>query len=489
MIADEDVAHRFEELRHVLKGAFLQSGVLGALRAQMRVAALDALKGTQADGVLQSILGVHKPPPPPVSESGRLDENDLSPERLALLLVYDYLHHFSTLRRSAGVFAEESGVGHMRAADEGAVFSDTKRMAEQQLRLGVEWTPQQHAQEPLLVAAMRGLKNGSASRPSSASSATTATTTAMKTEEESKRQISSSAATTTTSSSVSPSTPIREKLSMLSQQQQQPSSVSNLTGDIFFGAMSASATSSGTAVFKHVTPSSFSDVASQQDAAALKQKDQKEAEDWEEAQELEPLPSADSPSVAAAKLPSQVAKTATPTAALGSDHHLPSSVALQTHKQQTSSVADRVSNVLVPAALKKELPPLMAGPSLTHRPSSLAPLDPVVSVNADEKAKKKKATKKKKKTSSSASLSSPSASSTATQDDDDESDGETENMAGATNDSSVASSNSVDAAAVAVAAPPVVPAVALLVDEEKKPNLVPQKADDYADDFEDDDAF
>ena len=143
MIAEETTAERLDELRHVLRTSLLKTGIMGTLRAQLRSSAIDILKGNDGNG-LKEILDTHELP-----EEG-------TPEHFATLLVFDFLNHFSSLNRSSGIFAEESGLSLSR---ENFGAHEAKGVSKE-LKMENEFSPQQYQNEPLLVTAVKKMMSG-----------------------------------------------------------------------------------------------------------------------------------------------------------------------------------------------------------------------------------------------------------------------------------------------------------------------------------------
>jgi hypothetical protein len=149
MIAEEETANRLDEFRNVLRVALLKSGVLGNLRAQLRLSTLEILKGSvgnnnnneQQQEPLQALLNAHSLP------------SEGTPDHLALMLVFDFLNYFPTLKKSSGIFAEESGL--CLAGGDRFGIEETKDLASQMKMNQSEFNSQTYSKEPLLVTAVR----------------------------------------------------------------------------------------------------------------------------------------------------------------------------------------------------------------------------------------------------------------------------------------------------------------------------------------------
>lgn len=146
MIAEEDTATRLDDLRHALRTALMKTGVLGAIRAQLRTSAVEILKGSGNAG---SDLDL---PPHKLPHEGTADH-------LALMLVYDFLQHFPSLKRSSGIFAEESGLMLQNGLGGKLSFEESVPMAKG-LHIENDFNTHSYQKEPMLVTAVRKMMDG-----------------------------------------------------------------------------------------------------------------------------------------------------------------------------------------------------------------------------------------------------------------------------------------------------------------------------------------
>jgi hypothetical protein len=161
MIAEEDTATRIDDLRNALRTALMKTGILGAIRAQLRTSAVEILKGNDNSSDSSSSSILDSIPPHQLPQEG-------TPDHFALLLVYDFLQHFPSLKRTSGIFAEESGLMIQNGLGGKPSYEESLPIAKE-LHLTDSFTQQSHQKEPMLVTAVRTMMEGKITTTSSAS--------------------------------------------------------------------------------------------------------------------------------------------------------------------------------------------------------------------------------------------------------------------------------------------------------------------------------